>query len=354
MPSLRAGDYDLVTAIQSPRDADRWYRVLARRHTATTSLSCDCPAWIYNRTGNRICKHTAFAAERLQPTTPTPTLTVPRMRPDHPFIGAIRTQWAPLRQFVPDDGWELHVARVQIGSDAFRLIEMRATGPDGMRATGTVALAEQHRLTVGAQATAVAGWSGYAIAAAFCRQAGVPLTGEPPAHYRLDYPASDRRQPGDQPAADDARAILQIGNRRDLGDGLTPTQRAENTLRLFLGATTYALLEQRHFLDVSSGLRPGRVYRVRRDPQKRYERRIRVFEGGRYVNDFCVVRAQSVPEADHYLTVYFGLIANEAWVLSVVGRSNVFSPWSDGRERETVPAVWQPRAAPAAAMQTGT
>ncbi|MFP4437793.1 MAG: hypothetical protein ACLFVO_11135 [Chloroflexaceae bacterium] len=151
------------------------------------------------------------------------------------------------------------------------------------------------------------------------------------------------------PAPGETRTILQIGDQRDLGDGLTPTQRAENTLRLFLGATTYALLEQQHFLDVSSGLRPGRVYRVRRDPQKRYERRIRVFEGGRYVNDFCVVRAQSVPEADHYLTVYFGLIANEAWVLSVVGHGNVFSPWSDGGERETVPAVWQPRTAPTVA-----
>ncbi len=349
MPSLRAGDYDLIMAIQSPRDANRWYRVLSNRHTTVTTLSCDCPAWIYNRAGNRSCKHTDFAAARLSPTNPIPILSIPRIRLDHPFIGATRAQWAPLRQCVPDDGWELHVARVQIGSDAFRLIELHATGPDGMHATGTVVLAEQHRQTVGMQATAVAGWSGYATAAAFCRQAGVPLMGEPPTHYRGDHTTAGRQRTGDQSAPDDTRAILQIGNQRDLGDGLTPAQRAENTLRLFLGTSTYALLEHQHFLDVSSGLRPGRVYRVRRDPQKRYERRIRVFADGRYVNDFCVVRAQSVPEADHYLTVYFGLIANEAWVLSVVGHGNVFTPWSDGNEREPVPAIWQPRAVPVSA-----
>ena len=58
------------------------------------------------------------------------------------------------------------------------------------------------------------------------------------------------------------------------------------------------------------------------------------------MRDLCVVRAQNVPEADHYLMVYFGLLANEAWVLSVVRQGNIFSPNSDGSERETLPAIW--------------
>jgi hypothetical protein len=118
-------------------------------------------------------------------------------------------------------------------------------------------------------------------------------------------------------------------------------QRAENTLRLFLGPQ-HALLERQGFLDVSSGLYPDRVYRIRRDPQRRYERRVRVFEQGAYVRDLCIVRAQSVPEADHFLTLFFGFVADEQRILSVVQRGNVFGLHSDGHERETVPAVWQP------------
>jgi len=45
------------------------------------------------------------------------------------------------------------------------------------------------------------------------------------------------------------------------------------------------------------------------------------------------------------LTLHFGLIANERRILSVVQRGNIFSAQSDGNERETVPAVWQPRSA---------
>jgi hypothetical protein len=188
----------------------------------------------------------------------------------------------------------------------------------------------------------VGDWGGYTIAASFCRQAGVPLAGEPPLHFAEELPGRrTARRAAAQPGTS-TREILAIGDQRDLGDGLTPAQRAENTLRLFLGPQ-HALLERQGFLDVSSGLYPGRVYRLRREPQRRYERRVRVFESGRYTADYCIVRAQSVPEADQYLTVYFGLIADERRILSVVQRGNVFSPHSDGHERETVPAVWQPR-----------
>jgi hypothetical protein len=149
------------------------------------------------------------------------------------------------------------------------------------------------------------------------------------------------------------RDILQVGDQTDLGDGLQPTQRAENTLRMFLGEQLYQQLETRHFLDVSSVRYAAqqRVYRVRRDPLKRDDRRVRVFELGSYINDFCIIRAQEVPEADHWLTVWLGLLSDERATLSVVQRYNVFGQYSDVRlpvvplERETVPAIWQPRVA---------
>jgi len=212
-----------------------------------------------------------------------------------------------------------------------------------MIATAAIAFATCHPATLGSRAAPVGDWGGYTIAASFCRQAGVPIAGEPPLHFAeaLAGRSAPRRAPL-QPGTS-TREILAIGDQRDLGDGLTPMQRAENTLRLFLGPQ-HALLERQGFLDVSSGLYPGRVYRIRRDPQRRYERRVRVFEQGAYVRDLCIVRAQSVPEADHFLTLFFGLVADERRILSVVQRGNIFGAQSDGHERETVPAVWQPRA----------
>jgi hypothetical protein len=108
--------------------------------------------------------------------------------------------------------------------------------------------------------------------------------------------------------------------------------RAENTLRLFLGDDTYALLERQGFLDVSSVRYASeqRVYRLRRDPAKQRERRVRVY--------------QDVPADDWWLTVWLGLLSDEDATLSVVQRHNVFPPFSDGNERETIPAVWRPRA----------
>jgi hypothetical protein len=356
--SLRNGDFDLVLAIQSPSSPDRWYRVLLDRQRALageTVLFCDCVGWLQDArnlaarraltagrsdAGLRVprgCKHTDAAQALLgQPGG----AAMPRYRTDHPYVGATRTRWAPLRDFVPEGGWGLQEARITVSDEPYHLVLLQATGSTGSVATAAIAFASCHPATLGSRAAPVAGWGGYAIAAAFCRQAGVPLVGEPPLHVADVLPERRAARPAGQLSD---RAILAIGDQRDLGDGLTPAQRAENTLRLFLGPQ-HALLERQGFLDVSSGLYPGRVYRLRRDPQRRYERRVRVFEQGRYVNDFCIVRAQSVPEADHFMTCYFGLIADERRILAVVQRGNIFSPNSDGQERETVPAVWQPRA----------
>jgi len=359
--SLRNGDFDLVLAIQSPSSPDRWYRVLldrARTLTGETVLSCDCVGWRQDArnlaarralaagrsdAGLRVprgCKHTDAAQALLG----SPGgVTMPRFRSDHPYIGATRTRWAPLRAFVPEDSWGLQEARVTVSGEPYHLVLLQASGTTGTTATVAIAFAAGHPATLGSRAAPVADWGGYTIAASFCRQAGVPLAGEPPLHFAEALPGrSSMRRAAPQPGST-TREILAIGDQRDLGDGLTPMQRAENTLRLFLGPQ-HALLERQGFLDVSSGLTPGRVYRIRRDPQRRYERRVRVFEQGIYQRDLCIVRAQSVPEADQFATVYFGLIADERRILSVVQRGNVFGLHSDSHERETVPAVWQPRA----------
>ncbi len=359
--SLRNGDFDLVLAIQSPSSPDRWYRVLldrARALAGETVLSCDCVGWRQDArnaaarralaaglsdAGLRVprgCKHTDAARALLDAPGGA---AMPRHRADHPYIGATCTRWAPLREFVLEDGWGIQEARITVGREPYHLVLLRATGTTGATATAAIAFADCHPATLGSRAAPVGDWGGYTLAASFCRQAGVPLDGEPPLHFSE---APHGRRAASRPGAS-ARDLLAIGDQRDLGDGLTPAQRAENTLRLFLGPR-YALLERQGFLDVSSGLYPGRVYRLRRDPQRRYERRVRVFEDGVYCNDFCIVRAQRVPEADHYLTLYFGLIADERRILSVVWQGNIFGPNSDGPERETAPAVWQPRAAQAA------
>jgi hypothetical protein len=42
--------------------------------------------------------------------------------------------------------------------------------------------------------------------------------------------------------------------------------------------------------------------------------------------------------------LFLGLLSDEEATLSVVNpRYNIFHPYSDGQERETIPAVWQPR-----------
>jgi len=139
--------------------------------------------------------------------------------------------------------------------------------------------------------------------------------------------------------------ILRVGDEVNLGDGLRPEQRAENTVAYFLGADLYAKLNRQGFLDVSS-VHYGteqRVYRIRRDPAHLRERRVRVIERGRYTKDLCLVRGQDVPEADWWLSIWLGLMSDEMATLGILGSYNIFSTYSDGNERETIPAVWQRR-----------
>jgi hypothetical protein len=63
------------------------------------------------------------------------------------------------------------------------------------------------------------------------------------------------------------------------------------------------------------------------------------------VHDLCIVRQDRLtPVQDGFLTVFMGLLSDERHVLRVVGSHNIFRPYSDGDERETVPTHWTPRA----------
>jgi hypothetical protein len=345
--SLANGDYSLVMAIESASRANSWYRVLADRHTG--NLSCDCPSWTFRQGGNtvRSCKHTQVAQLLVNPQelvnvqragTPLERASGAATNTNL-LVQSTRQQWPGL-----GGRWSIEQRTSSIDDHPYHLVMLRLTTGNGTTASGLVAFAQPFHPTIGSMVAGVAGWAGYAIAAEVARVAGYPMAGQPPDHFKMIRREGTGR--GRRPGLGD---ILRVGDQVDLGDGYTPVQRAENTLRLFLGTELYTQLENQHFLDVSSVCyaHERRIYRVRRDPAKRRDRRVRVFTKGSYINDFCIVRGQDVPEADHWLTVFLGLISDEEQTLSVVQNYNVFPPHSDDylqREEETMPAIWQPHA----------
>ena len=334
--SLARGDYSFILAVESASHPDSWYRVLADRMSG--ALSCDCPAWVYNR-HHRTCQHTEIVTRLVQAQPAQPG--VQRSVTDTlPVIAAVRAQWPGL-----GGQWEIEERHSRIGQHPYRFILVRLfPGNGGEPITGVVAFAQMHDHAEAHIASRVAGWAGYAIAADVARRGGFALAGQPPEHFRVT-----RREPADRQRRPQQLAIprlgladiLRVGDQVNLGDGLRPTERAENTLRLFLGETLCSQLAQQGFLDVSSQQYPQRVYRLRRDPNRLRERRGRVFERGRYTHDYCIVRGQDVPEADHYLTILLRLLSDEERTLAVVRAHNVFAPNSDGPER--TPAVWAAR-----------
>jgi hypothetical protein len=348
--SLANGDYSLVMAVESSSRSDSWYRVLADRHTE--ALSCDCPPWTFKQdrqatASGRSCHHTRIAQQISRVALPSlamPMQAFPTGIDQAAIINATQQQWPGLR-----GDWSIDGRVDAINEKPYLFILLRLVMGNGGTATGVIAFAEEHQPTPQQMQTRVAMWCGYAIASEVARIGGYPLAGQPPEHFRV---TSGRR--ARYTAANHAIApaiglsdILRIGDVEDLGDGLRPIQRAEQTLRLFLGEHLYTQLETQGFLDVSSVRysEEQRVYRLRRDPGKRYERRVRMFVHGQYLNDLCIVRAQSVPEADHFLTVFLGLLSDEEATLSVVKRHNMFAPNSDSREHEKIPVTWQPRRA---------
>ncbi len=342
--SLASGDYSLVMAIESGSRPNSWYRVLADRQSG--ALSCDCPKWIFNH-NQRTCQHTNFAAALVSGTPLSRGATV-HVSTTSPLLSATQQQWPGLL-----GTWQIEEADTRINTHPYRVVLLRLAPGNGGTATGVVAFAERHRHTEREMIAGVAGWAGYALAAEVARLGGFPMVGQPPEHFRVDGPQAGSRNRRQRPARDGAPVaerigladILRVGDAVDQGDGLRPEQRAENTLRLFMGETLYQQLEGQGYIDVSSVrfASEQRVYRLRRDPHRRRERRVRVFEHGRYTKDFCIVCAQDIPEADHLLTVALMLLSDEEAALSVVGRHNIFTPYSDDPTRESVPAVWKPR-----------
>ncbi len=332
--SLAHGDYRMVAVIESASRQDTWYRNLADR--ASHAISCDCAAWI-NSGANRGCKHTTFSAALCAVYGATPSihsLGAARVR-QHPLITAIQRQWDGL-----SGQWSLEMGRSEIARAGYLVTLVRLETGNGDVVTGVVAFCESHRPNLTSMTPAVVGWAGYAIASECARlSGGSESVGQPPEHYqfrpsRLARAGQARSAPGT--SAIYLRDILRI---TDLRDGLSPDQRGENTLRMFFGHD-YALLERQGFLDVSSRFYAGRVYRLRRDPARQREHRVRVFEDGRYVRDLCVIRGQSCPEPDWYLSVYLRLMSDERGLLGILGPGNIWNPYSDDPTRETIPAVW--------------
>ncbi len=403
----RAPDAYFIMAIESSAQANTWYRI-RRRHNGEAvenALLCDCPAWVFARRRGaqghaapaadpnepRACKHTRVAQALLtiqrpqpannapataiqtatqrapttlawapttqarrsatNPPTPTHTPTTPHTLADaertEAVRGAICARWPALGEL--HGVWEVEERDGVINGAPYCFTVVRLTTGGGLLATGALAQARRHHPTAVDLLPGIALWVGYALAVSVALEARLPLMATEPEHFSVGWrPRATRPQTPNTPTRQpDAREedTLHAGDALDLGDGLTPDERAENTLRLVIGDDLYRQLETQHYLDVSSAAFATleRVYRLRRDPAKQRDRRVRVFEHGRYVRDFCIVRAQVCPEADQWLTVFLRLLADEQGALSVVKRHNIFPPNSDGPERETAPAIWRYR-----------
>ena len=371
--SLANGDYTFVMLVESAsaREANTWYRVLADKLSG--QLSCDCHTWVYKGDTEedaqhneiRLCKHTRFARRLLSlqraegaATTIQPSAELQGVATTHPLVAATQQQWRGLGGV-----WGIEQRTATIGSDGYELVLLSLRPGNGGLATGLVAFSHRHHdpRDYASMVPGMALWGGFSIASQVARMHGDFATIAPPTvFFKVSGAAGGSRGRRDGhgprgatreipfPSRVGLADILRVGDREDLADdGLTPAARAENTLRLFLGETLYARLERDGYLDVSSVAFAAqeRVYRLRRDPHKASERRVRVFEHGRYVNDYCIVRAQvGISEGDHWLTVFLGLLSDERELLRVVGSTNIFRPDSEGLGPERVPAVWRPRA----------
>jgi hypothetical protein len=337
--SLAHGDYGLLAVIESASRPDSWYRQLADRKT--NAISCDCASWI-NSGAERECKHADFTSSLCAAPSASAaieTLHSARVR-SHPLITATQQQWDGLT-----GQWSIEMARGEIARVGYLVALLRLETGNGDVATGIVAFCDKHRPDLASITPGVVGWAGYAIASECARLSGTsPNVGQPPEHYQFRPARAGRARTAPTGSAPSPQGhppiyLRDILRTTDLRDGLTPAQRAENTLRMFFGQD-YALLEQQHFLDISSRFYNGRVYRLRRDPTRQSEHRVRVFEDGRYVRDLCIVRGQSCPEPDWYLSVYLRLVSDERGLLSILGTGNIWEPYSDDHLRETVPARW--------------
>jgi hypothetical protein len=339
--SIAKGDYTLVCYAQSASRAADWYRVARHRHTRT--LSCDCPRWTFNQQGNRTCKHTDFAASLLGwERAPVPGSHDQDM---HPFVTAIGEQFPGLR-----GRWQVLDQVGRIAREPYRVVRLQFTSGNGDQVEAALACAGVHHLSETAIRGEIAIRLGYAVALELAHRRGIALDMRPPSHYQTISSAARHpaRSAPDLPAIEMDR-ILRIAGTPAAGS--TPVERAEGTLRLMLGDPLYTQLLSEGYLDVPSAQFAAchRVYRLRRDLARLSDKRVRVFEvvdrRMTYTQDYCIVRpSPSVPEADHFLTKWLGLLSDERRLLEVVGPHNIFAPHSDdyGRriDEPTLP-VWR-------------
>jgi hypothetical protein len=354
MPSLVDGAYQLVGVIQGSTPT-AYYRQCLHRHQPQRAdmrlnLSCDCAAWTMNQRGNRTCKHTdvtdALLAQRLLPNRhslrgePVAATTVVAMQTLLQPFGerAVRV--------------EEYEALLAGSAYRFSFLELALDAGD---ARAFVATNQRHALSLQDTAMAVAAWAGWAVCREVAQRAGFDVGPPPQNFYRM------RRSGGRGAGAADANAaglgivdLLEVGQ-RDLHDGRSKNERAEAMLQTFLGPLyTQLTAPEVGYIDVPSKQQRGRVYRLRLDPRRRDDRRIRVFVDGRYHDttvdrrngfDLCVVRsweARSIPVQDAFLSNFLELCADEQLLWQRLAPHNILCTYSDFRQdRETVPAIWQ-------------
>jgi hypothetical protein len=284
----------------------------------------------------------------------------------HPYVQAINAQFPGFLGH-----WRVDERHGHVAGDAYRVVQVGFQSGNGDAVEATLAFADRHALTAQQRLGELAVRAGYCIALELAHRRGIDLDVRPPSHYTAHGTGGSggtgarapTRRRGFVPPQRTAHElppiqldqILRIAGTPAAGN--TPAERAEGTLRLMLGDETYGRLLQVGYLDVPSVRYADRrrVYRLRRDPARNSDKRVRVFEdvGGRmtYARDFCIVRqSYAVPEADHFLTKWLGLLSDEDSIIGVVGRHNIFSPHSDddwGRrlEETTLPVWHDPRPA---------
>lgn len=357
--SVANGDYLTLMYVQSASRSLDWYRVALDRRSR--ARSCDCPIWTFNRSRDRTCKHTRFVESLLllqlehdghheHPGARGIGTEADVIDDDdsHPYVQAIAQQFPGFRGH-----WRVRERIGRIEHDAYRVVQLRFTSGNGDTIEATLAFAEAHHLTEIARRGEIAVRAGYCIGLELAHRRGIVLDVRPPSHYRATAAATrtylPTRRAGDELPAIAVDHILRVAGVPAAGS--TPVDRAEGTLRLMLGDATYAQLLRDGYLDVPSARYANRrrVYRLRRDPARSTDKRVRVFEeaGGRmtYFKDFCIVRTSfSVPEADHFLSKWLGLLSDELSILEVLRTCNIFAPHSDdygARIEEPTLPVWR-------------
>lgn len=340
----------------------RWYRQTAPHSGASDHLGCDCERWTRDRNRVRSCQHTRLAQAWQNGDMSQATQ-----------MGSVSTEvflaMQPLLQDIRGD-WQLRDYLWQHEELEYRVAEVTVV-VDNIAHSSFVALGANFHPTAQDVAAGVARWAGYSLAQSLaCANGYLHMTLPPTGHFnlrselqrledqRLAAEEVERRQR--QARWDERQAeynpllpriytdpLLALADRKDLGDGKTPEQRSEEQLALFLGALYPSLIKQ-GFLDVSSKQTLGRVYRLVIDPERRIDRRVMVFEQGRYTNDMCIVRMnRAVPVQDGFLRLYMGLLVNEQGIRDILSPYNYFKPFSDSRNKQQrqheMPAVWHAR-----------